>query len=185
METRYIADAQRTWGRPGSVFALVLALVAALSLALAGSASAFMPPTATTSSASNVSYSSAVLYGYVNAKGSATNYYFEYGTTSAYGAQSPLSPAGSATSTVKISQAIAGLQAATKYHYRLVAMNGRGTREGRDRTYSLKTKTKTKAKKSKFELPKTFQPTPLGGVFILSGTLTGTDESAPTVPLPS
>jgi hypothetical protein len=168
METHYIADAQRTWGRLGSVFGLVLALVAALSLALAGSASAFTPPTAATSSASKVSYSSAVLYGYVNAKGSATNYYFEYGTTTAYGAQSPLSPAGSATSTVKISQAIAGLQAATKYHYRLVAVGPGGTVAGGDRTFT------TAKIPLSLALVSTPNPVVFGSPFYVEGTLSGT-----------
>ena len=103
MTRRYIADPRRSRVRLGSILVLALASIAALSLALAGSASAATPPTAATSGVSNVSYSAATLYGYVDAEGSATNYYFEYGTTSAYGAQSPLSPAGSATSTVKIS----------------------------------------------------------------------------------
>jgi hypothetical protein len=168
METHYGADAQRSRGRLGSVFALVLALVAALSLALAGAASAATPPTAATSGASNVSYSSAVLYGYVNAKGSATNYYFEYGTTSAYGAQSPLSPAGSATSTVKISQAIAGLQAATKYHYRLVAVGPGGTVAGGDRTFT------TAKIPLSLALVSTPNPVVFGSPFFVEGTLSGT-----------
>ena len=168
METHYGADAQRSRDRLGSVFALVLALVAALSLALAGSASAATPPTAATSSASNVSYSSAVLYGYVNAKGSAANYYFEYGTTSAYGAQSPLSPAGSATSTVKISQAIAGLQAATKYHYRLVAVGPGGTVAGGDRTFT------TAKIPLSLALVSTPNPVVFGSPFYVEGTLSGT-----------
>src|ERR1700677_2475096 len=122
--------------RPGRRTILVLALsivLAALALPAAGQA-ATPAPTAVTSGVSNVSYSSAVLYGYVDAKGSATNYYFEYGTSTAYGAQSPLSPAGSATSTVKISQAITGLQAATRYHYRLEAVGPGGAVEGGDGT---------------------------------------------------
>jgi hypothetical protein len=168
METHYGADAQRSRGRLGSVFALVLALVAALSLALAGAASAATPPTAATSGASNVSYSSAVLYGDVNAKGSPTNYYFEYGTTSAYGAQSPLSPAGSATSTVKISQAITGLHAATKYHYRLVAVGPGGTVAGGDRTFT------TAKIPLSLALVSTPNPVVFGSPFFVEGTLSGT-----------
>ena len=112
----------------GTILGLALAIVLA-ALALPASGQAAMPPapTATTSGASNVSFSSAILYGYVDAEGAATNYYFQYGTTSAYGAQSPLSPVGSATTSVKVNQAITGLQAATRYHYRLVAV-----RSGRD-----------------------------------------------------
>jgi hypothetical protein len=168
METHYIADAQRSGGRLGSVFALVLALAAALLLAIAGSASAFTPPTAATSGASNVSYSSAVCYGYVDAKGSPTNYYFEYGTTSAYGAQSPLSPAGSASSTVKISQAITGLQAATRYHYRLVAVGPGGTVAGGDRTFT------TAKIPLSLALVSTPNPVVFGSPFFVEGTLSGT-----------
>jgi hypothetical protein len=119
-----------------TILVLVLAIVlAALALPAAGQA-ATPAPTLATSGVSNVGYSSATLYGYVNAQGQATNYYFEYGTTTAYGTQSPLSPAGSSTSTVKINQAIKGLQAATKYHYRLVAVGPGGTVAGGDRTFT-------------------------------------------------
>jgi hypothetical protein len=170
METHYIADARRSRVRPGSVFALVLALVAALSLAVAGSASAATPPapTVATSGVSGVGYSSATLYGYVNAQGQATNYYFEYGTTTAYGAQSPLSPAGSATSTVKVNQAITGLQAATKYHYRLVAVGPGGTVAGQDHTFT------TAKIPLSLALVSTPNPVVFGSPFFVEGTLSGT-----------
>ena len=41
-----------------------------------------------------MSYSSAILYGDIDAKGAATNYYFQYGTTNAYGAQIAALPGG-------------------------------------------------------------------------------------------
>ncbi len=112
--------------RRRSVLVLAPALVATtLALGtsgLAATAVAATPappaPAVDTSGASNVSFSSAILYGYVNAEGAATNYYFQYGTTTAYGGQSPLSPAGNGTSSIRVSQAITGLQAASVYHYR-------------------------------------------------------------------
>jgi hypothetical protein len=148
---------------------LALALVAVFALGIGAQAYAATPaPTATTSGVSGVSYSAATLYGYVNAQGQATNYYFEYGTTSAYGAQSPLSPAGSATGTVKVNQAIAGLQAATKYHYRLVAVGPGGTVMGGDRTFT------TAKIPLSLALVSTPNPVVFGSPFYVEGSLSGT-----------
>jgi len=168
MTTHYIADPRHSRLRLGSILVLALALIAALSLAVAGSASAATPPTAATSGVSNVSYSSATLYGYVDAEGSATNYYFEYGTTSAYGAQSPLSPAGSSSASVKINQAITGLQAATRYHYRLVAVGPGGTVAGQDRSFT------TAKIPLSLALVSTPNPVVFGNPFYVEGTLSGT-----------
>jgi hypothetical protein len=145
-------------------FAIVLA---ALALPAAGQA-AQAAPTASTSGVSSVSFSSAVLHGDINAEGAATNYYFQYGTTSAYGAQSPLSPAGSASTTVKVSQAITGLQAATRYHYRLVAVGPGGTVAGGDRTFT------TARIPLSLALVSTPNPVVFGSPFFVEGTLSGT-----------
>jgi hypothetical protein len=145
-------------------FAIVLA---ALALPAAGQA-AQAAPTASTSGVSSVSFSSAVLHGDINAEGAATNYYFEYGTTSAYGAQSPLSPAGSASTTAKVSQAITGLQAATKYHYRLVAVGPGGTVAGGDRSFT------TARIPLSLALVSTPNPVVFGSPFFVEGTLSGT-----------
>jgi hypothetical protein len=76
------------------------------------------------------------LEGTIDPKDEATTYYFQYGPTTAYGAQtSPASlPVG--TAKVKVSQSVTGLQLG--YHYRLVASNGHGTKNGQDRTYTAK-----------------------------------------------
>jgi len=139
-----------------------------------GSPSPIGPPAVSTGGVS-VHGSAVRLRGSINPRGEATTYYFQYGPTVAYGAQTPSASLPAGTVPVKVTETATGLQPG--YHYRLVATNGSGTKEGRDHTYTAKTKTKTKKKKSKFELPKTFQPTPLGGVFILSGTLTGTGNA--------
>ncbi len=151
------------------VLVLVLAAVlAALVLPAAGQAAAPPAPTVGTSGVSGVGYSSATLYGYVNAQGQATNYYFEYGTSTSYGTQSPLSPAGSATNTVKVNQAITGLQAATKYHYRLVAVGPGGTVAGGDRTFT------TAKIPLSLALVSTPNPVVFGSPFYVEGTLSGT-----------
>ena len=85
--------------------------------------------TATTGPAENVSQTGAILTGSVE---NAASYRFEYGTTSAYGLQSPERPAeGSASAR----EAISGLTPNTTYHYRLVATNPSGTTQGADRTF--------------------------------------------------
>jgi hypothetical protein len=143
-------------------------LLAALALPAVGQAATPPAPTVSTSGVSGVSYSAATLYGYINAQGQATNYYFEYGTTTAYGTQSPLSPAGSATSTVKVNQAITGLQAATRYHYRLVAVGPGGTVAGGDRTFT------TPRIPLSLALVSTPNPVVFGSPFYVEGTLSGT-----------
>jgi len=149
------------------VLALAIVLVA-LALPASGQAATPPAPTVATSGVSNVGYSSAILYGYVDAQGQATNYYFQYGTTSAYGAQSPLSPAGSATTSIKVNQAITGLQAATRYHYRLVAVGPGGTVAGQDRTFT------TAKIPLALALVSTPNPVVFGSPFFVEGTLSGT-----------
>jgi hypothetical protein len=158
--------------------ALVLACLA-LALPLASQAAntrQTMPgaPLVTTGAVGRVTGTSAVLEGSVDPRTYTTTYYFQYGPTSAYGQQTATGtlPGGStATSTVKISETATGFLPG--YHYRLVASNEIGKKEGNDHTYTLKT---TK-KKSEFVLPKLFAPTPLGGTFVLTGTLTGTGNA--------
>jgi hypothetical protein len=147
---------------------LALALVAgALALPASGSAAA-VAPTVSTGGVSNVSYSSAILNGNVNAKGAATNYYFEYGTTSAYGAQTPLAPAGNGTISIKVSQTVTGLLAATVYHYRVVAVSPSGTAVGGDHTF------KTAKIPLSVQLVATPNPVVFGNPFYVEGTLSGT-----------
>jgi hypothetical protein len=115
-----------------------------------------------------VSYSSAILYGYIDAKGAGTNYVFQYGTSSAYGAESPLSPGGNATSSVRVSQMITGLRPTTVYHYRVVAIGPTGTAVGKDRTFAT-----TKIPLS-LQLVGTPNPVVFGNPFFVEGTLLGT-----------
>ena len=89
-------------------------------------------PEANTGSATSVSGSSAVLNGTVSPGGLTTTYYFEYGTTTAYG----LATAGRTTGAdVSASETVGGLSADTTYHYRLVATNSSGTGYGPDRSF--------------------------------------------------
>lgn len=147
-----------------------LALIAG-ALALPAQAAAPPAPTVSTSGVTNVTYSSAILYGYIAAHGQVTNYVFQYGPTKSYGAQSPLAPAGNGTSTVKVSQAVAGLQPGITYHYRIVAASPGGTTKGLDHAFATP--------KIPLSLAIAGVPNPVvfGDPFFVEGTLSGTGAS--------
>ncbi|HWE81882.1 MAG TPA: fibronectin type III domain-containing protein [Gaiellaceae bacterium] len=91
-------------------------------------------PAATTSAASSVTSSGAKLNGSVNPNGQATSVYFDYGTTTSYGSKTPVTNAGSGTSTSNVSAMVNGL-APGVYHFRLVATSPAGTTAGSDLTF--------------------------------------------------
>jgi len=95
------------------------------------------PPRATTNPASNIKATSATLHANLNPQAFATTYYFEYGTTEAYGAKMPFTPVaiGSGFSNVLVEQSITGLSENTKYHFRVVAESEAGTSKGVNRTF--------------------------------------------------
>jgi hypothetical protein len=168
MKMASIANTRRARRAPRPVVLLALALIAAALALPASGQAAQAPPTASTSGVSNVSYSSAILYGYINAKGAGTNYAFQYGTTSRYGAQSPLSPGGNATTSVRVSQMITGLLPETLYHYRVVAYGPAGIALGKDRTFT------TPKIPLSLQLVGAPNPVVFGQSFYAEGTLSGT-----------
>lgn len=89
-------------------------------------------PTVATGSASSLSPTSTKLTGSVNPNGQATTWYFQYGTTTAYGAETAATSAGSGTAAQTVTVTLTGLHAATGYHFRLVANNASGTSYGSD-----------------------------------------------------
>jgi Fibronectin type III domain len=111
-------------------------LTAIALLALGASAAQATSPTVSTLSATNIGRTSATLRGSVNAHGKATSFSFQYGTTSAYGAQTASASAGSGTSAITVTTKVSGLTAGTTYHYRIVASNADGTSAGGDRTFT-------------------------------------------------
>ena len=99
-----------------------LAVLAAL-VALPATASAAGPPTVTTSSvdSSLLTDTYALIGGVVNPNGTATNYQFEWGTTTAYGQITPATAAGNGTAEVPVDFSLDALEPLTTYHFRLVA----------------------------------------------------------------
>ncbi len=134
------------------------------------------PPTAITGGASEVGDSTATLSGSVTPHGLETTYYFQIGSTTAYGVQTPTSPTAAGTSSLKVSQPLSGLQLGTTYHYRLVAVSSAGTTDGQDRTFTTK------------RIPLRFLITPprvgtYGRPFSLTGTLSGTGAPGQSIAL--
>jgi phosphodiesterase/alkaline phosphatase D-like protein len=92
--------------------------------------SAAAVPAVVTGSASGVLTSIVTLNGSVNPNGSDTKYWFEYGTTSAYGSRTAVLDAGSGTSAAQVSATVSGLKSNTAYLFRMVAGNSFGTSAG-------------------------------------------------------
>lgn len=101
------------------------------------STSAPAPPAATTGSASVSGPASVTLAGTVDPRGTPTDAGFQYGTGTSYGSQSTPTAAGSASGAAAVSQVVSGLQPATTYHFRAVAVRG-GTpiAVGADQTFT-------------------------------------------------
>jgi hypothetical protein len=71
--------------------------------------------------------------------GASVTYYFEYGTTAAYGSVTPTEGEEELIAYAKpgVSAIISGLEPGTEYHFRVVATNGKGeTSDGADTTFS-------------------------------------------------
>jgi hypothetical protein len=94
-------------------------------------------PTTGEESFSAVGSSSAVLQATVDSHGTPTSYDFEYGTSTGYGTSTPLESAGAGANAVDVQANVSGLEPATLYHFRLVAINEDGeTVAGADATFS-------------------------------------------------
>jgi len=95
------------------------------------------PPTALTSAASAVTETTATLKGSVNPNGQATEYTFEWGTTSAYSQLvGPLSVLAEDRVSHPESATIEGLLPGTVYHFRLVAHNASASSPGLDSEFT-------------------------------------------------
>jgi plastocyanin len=92
-------------------------------------------PVVSTGTATGVSETEATLNGTVNPSEQESTYFFEFGTTAAYGLKTTETSAGSGASTLAKSATVSELTPATTYHFRLVAKNATGTSHGLDRTF--------------------------------------------------
>ncbi|MGH2853219.1 MAG: fibronectin type III domain-containing protein [Solirubrobacteraceae bacterium] len=127
----------------GPTLALIGALAASTALALPDGAAALTPPPpkpplASTGYAGPLTISSASLNVRINPRGLATEYYVQYGPTTAYGFQTPTASAGNGTQETKFAVLVTGLQPGTLYHYRVVAASSAGTTDGQDAAFTTK-----------------------------------------------
>jgi hypothetical protein len=154
-------------GTPAILAALALALV----LVLPATALAATKPGVSTGGASKVTITTATLNGKVNPHAAPTTYFFQYGTTPAYGARTPDASAGAGNAAVGASAPIAGLGPNTKYHFRLVASNRVGTTVGSDHTFT------TPKQPLGLALAAAPNPVAFGAPSTLAGTLSGTGNA--------
>lgn len=149
---------------------LKVAVVVTVLLWAPATAAAAEKPAVTTGGVANVQPTAAVLNGTVTPNGAATTYYFQYGTSAAFGAVTPAGSVAAGTGKNQIAVPVGALAAATTYHYRLVAQNARGVTVGKRRTF------KTKPQPLGFSLAATPNPVGVGDATTLTGFLTGTNS---------
>jgi hypothetical protein len=167
--TTNLCEQKRRRVSAGLCLPAVLFVLSVGAFALAApSALAASTPGVSTSGASSITFSSAILSGSVNPNGQITNYVFQYGTTAGYGGQTPLAPAGNGTISIRLSQGVAGLQPGTTYHYRIVAASSAGTSNGKDRTF------KTASIPLSVQIAGVPNPVVFGNPFVVEGNLSGT-----------
>jgi hypothetical protein len=95
-------------------------------------------PGVATGAVSELTLGAAKLTGTINPEGWSTTYWFEYGTTAAYGLQWPSVGvvAGAFSSPQSVVITVENLQPGVTYHYRLVAVNGGAPSYGADSTFT-------------------------------------------------
>jgi hypothetical protein len=87
--------------------------------------------------ATEIRSTSAVLNARVNPVGYDTEYRFEYGKTTGYGQETPLTSIGSGSEEVAVSEEVAGLEEGFTYHFRVVATSKWGTAVSADTTFDF------------------------------------------------
>jgi hypothetical protein len=134
-------------------------------------------PLVSTAGVGQVRGTSAQLLGTVNPNGAASTYYFQYGPTTAYGAQTTSASLPAGFTRIKVGRPVVGLLPG--YHYRAVATNSFGTAVGRDRTFS------TKSSGAKIVIPREKNEPPLlyGSTMTLRGSLLGPSNAGRRVAL--
>jgi len=153
-----------------NALAIGCALALAIAIEVAPAAASPLRPVVFTGEASELTTVSATLNGSVDPSNQPTSYYFQYGPSVAYGAQTPVTPAGGGTLSLHVTAAITGLSAGSIYHYRLLAVNQTGTATGADRTFTAK------------RVPLSFAlaapgRAAFGMPFVVSGVLAGTGSA--------
>src|SRR3954469_22493164 len=131
-------------------------------------------PTVLTDPANGITPVGATLHGRVNPIGHASDAWFQYGTTKSYGKRTPAQNAGT-TGEIAIFASITGLTSNKTYHFRIVAENKDGRRNGADRTFKTSKPTTTPVF--------TPNPVPYGKPVAVAGQIVGTGANGAEVSL--
>ena len=115
----------------GTTYGSIVSFVVNGSISNNGSA-----PFVTTRDASSIFRNTALLNANVNANGSITTAWFEWGTTNSLGNRTMVQPMGQDNSVSALSAVLSGLHNGTTYYYRAVAQNGYGTSYGNTLTFT-------------------------------------------------
>jgi hypothetical protein len=106
------------------------------------------PPAVITEPASEAQANEAIFNGLLTVGGENTDYFFEYGPTTAYGGEIGISEefeeSTAAEGEVEVSEAAVELEPETTYHYRLVAVSPGGMSRGADQTVTTGARTMSK-----------------------------------------
>src|SRR5215218_2579902 len=96
----------------------------------------FGPPDAETVSASPAGRTEATLRASVDPNGLATDYFFEYGATTAYGSSTATVTLSAEAAEAAASSTLIDLLPDHSYHFRVVATNEAGSVTGADRSFT-------------------------------------------------
>ena len=113
-----------------------LAVVAARYYATGAPPPPAPPPAASTLKVDGITGDGAHVTGTVNANGTASTWWLEYGPTTAYGSKTAPVAVGATTTDVDVAVTLTGLSSGTLYHVRFVISNGIGTTPGDDVTFT-------------------------------------------------
>ena len=95
------------------------------------------PPGVGATSAPAVTATTATLSSLINPKSAPTVFHFQYGTTSSYGLETHAGTSIGSDETDHVAEEVlTGLQPATTYHFRAVAVNFNGVTNGSDQTFT-------------------------------------------------
>ncbi len=92
-------------------------------------------PSITGESFSEVGSSSVKLDAEIQAEGLPSTYFYEYGPTGSYGSKTATVSLGDASGALGAPAQLTGLEPDTEYHFRVIASNTDGIREGTDTTF--------------------------------------------------
>lgn len=104
-------------------------------LLLTCAAASAASPTVTAVGATSVTQTAATLRADVNPRGIATTYAFQYGTSIAYGSQTPARDAGAGSDARRVTFRLTGLTPGVRHHFRVIATNADGTTSSADRSF--------------------------------------------------